>query len=194
MLLLSWECPECPDYSGCSESVLGSFQGNQILLGTFHMPGHLGQHCLLVHLYLWKTKWAYSNLLGQIKQLGQVQDSCYNYDFVLSCFCELGNFRMARSEQHPIIILCFLMLIPSCWPQHWANACTGNNAHDLSTSLLLCLKLSDDCTIQSFGHCSAWCAWLDSACLGSFIWNWAAFISACIWSSSRLCLHLHSSY
>jgi len=111
----------------------------------------------------------HSNFLGQIKQSEQAQDSSYNYDFVLSFLCELSNFRMARSEQHPIIALHFLMLVPSCWPQHWANVCTGNNACSLSTPLLLHLRLSSDCTIQSFGYCSAQCARLGSACLASFL-------------------------
>jgi len=88
---------------------------------------------------------------------------------VLSFFCELSNFRTARSEQHPIIALRFLVLVPSYWHEHWANTCTGNNAHRLSTPLLLRLRLSGDCTIQSFGHCSARCARLDYACLVSFL-------------------------
>jgi len=89
---------------------------------------------------------------------------------VLSFLCELSNFRTVRSEQHPIITLrFFLMLVPSCWPQHWTNVCTGNNACGLSTPLLPHSRLSNDCTIQSFGHCSAWCARLGSACLGSFL-------------------------
>jgi len=88
---------------------------------------------------------------------------------VLSFFCELSNFRTARLEQHPIIALRFLVLVPSYWHEHWANTCTGNNARGLSTPLLLCSRLSDDHTLQSFGHCSAQCAQLGSACLVFFL-------------------------
>jgi len=49
--------------------------------------------------------------------------------------------------------------------------CTGNNACSLSTPLLLRSRLSDNCAIQSFGHCSAQCTRLGSACLGSFLEN-----------------------
>jgi len=65
------------------------------------------------------------------------------------------------------------------WAQYQANMCTGNNACRLSTPLLLRLRLSDDCTIQSFGHCSAQCAQLGSACLGSFLENeWLLYLLA----------------
>ena len=112
-----------------------------------------------------------SVFLGQIKQSRRTQDSSYNYSLFFLSFCELGNIRTARSEQHPIIALRFLVLVPSYWHEHWANTCTGNNARRLSTPLLLRSRLSSDCTIQSFGHCSAWCAQLGYACLGSFLEN-----------------------
>jgi len=79
---------------------------------------------------------------------------------------------MARLEQHPIIALSLLILLsPSYGHQYRAKTCIGNNAHGLSTPLLLCLRLSDDHTLQSFCHCSAQCARLGSACLGSFLEN-----------------------
>jgi len=64
-----------------------------------------------------------------------------------------------------------LSLFSVYWHKHWAKTCIGNNARGLSTPLLLCLRLSDDHTLQSFGHCSARCARLGSACLGSFLEN-----------------------
>jgi len=60
-------------------------------------------------------------------------------------------------------------MVPMLLAQHWANACIGNNACSLSTPLLLCSRLSNDHTLQSFGHCSARCTRLGSACLGSFL-------------------------
>jgi len=54
-----------------------------------------------------------------------------------------------------------------------------NNARSLSTPLLLCSRLSDNHTLQSFGHCSAWCARLGSACLVSFLENeWLLYLLA----------------
>ena len=47
--------------------------------------------------------------------------------------------------------------------------CIGNNAHGLSTPLLLCLRLSDYHTLQRFVHCSAQYTQLGSACLSSFL-------------------------
>jgi len=109
-----------------------------------------------------------SAFLGQIKQSRQTQDLSYDYDsffpFVNSATLEwLGRNNTQLSH------FCFLMLVPSYWHQHWAKTCTGDNACCLSTPLLLCSRLSDDHTLQSFGHCSAQCARLGSACLGSFL-------------------------
>ena len=71
------------------------------------------------------------------------------------------------------------LVMKSPYPAHCANAYIGNNACGLSTPLLLCSRQSDNHTLQSFGHCLAWCAWLGSACLGSFLESkWLLYLLA----------------
>ena len=109
-----------------------------------------------------------STFLGQIKQLRRTQGSSYDYDLFFLFVNSATLERLGRNNTQ-LLHLHFLVLVPSYWHEHRAKTCIGNNARGLSTPLLLCLRLSDDHTLQSFGHCSAWCAWLGSACLGSFL-------------------------
>jgi len=109
-----------------------------------------------------------SAFLGQIKQSRRTQDLSYDYNLFF-LFVNLATLERLGRNNTQLSYFCFLMLVPSYWHQHWAKTCIGNNAHGLSTPLLLCSRLSDDHTLQSFGHCSARCTWLGSACLGSFL-------------------------
>ena len=110
-----------------------------------------------------------SAFLGQIKQSRRTQDLSYDYDLFFY-FCELGNFGTTRSDNNTQLShFRFLMLVPSYWHQHWAKTYIGNNARGLFVPQSLCSRRSDDHTLQSFGHCSARCARLGSACLVSFL-------------------------
>jgi len=109
-----------------------------------------------------------SAFLGQIKQSWWTQDLSYDYDLFF-LFVNSATLERLGQNNTQLSHFRFLVLVPSYWHQHWAKMCIGNNACGLSTPLLLCSRLSNNHTLQSFGHCPAQCAQLGSACLGSFL-------------------------
>jgi len=140
-----------------------------------------------------ESEWVRPHLLRQIEQLEQAQDVSYDYNL----FFLFVNLKFSEQlDQNNTQWLSFTVEIASMdtWAQYQANMYTGNNACWLSTPLLLCSRLSDDCTIQSVW--SLLCSMCSAGfCLsGFFSWKQVAFISARAWYSSRSCSHLHSSH
>jgi len=84
-------------------------------------------------------------------------------------FVNLATLERLGWNNTQLLHFHFLVLVPNYWHEDQAEMCIGNNARGLSTPLLLCSRWGDNHTLQSLGHCSAWCAQLGSACLGSFL-------------------------